>query len=129
MKKLLDKLFSRLGYVPKSPKPTFNFGVYTVYQEKINELYTELEVYKKLSAEKNEQLPEMLMLAEVRIESLRRENQHLYRRLKHHNILWSDDTMPYVIPYDEEFFTQLEKDALWKSSTAKKSKKSKMQEN
>ena len=129
MQKLIDKFFKRLGYIPKPMKPTFDLDVYTVYKEKINELHNELEGYKRFAYEKNEQLPEMLRLAEIRIESLRKENNYLYNRLKEHNLLWNDASQPYILPYDEEFFDQLEKEAIWKSSTAKKSKKSKKQEN
>jgi hypothetical protein len=102
--------------------------VYTVYKEKISKLESELEYYKKFAKEKNNQLPEMLMLAEVRIESLKKENIHLYKRLQAHNLLWNDDTMPYILPYGEEFVDQLNQESLWTSSIAKKSKKSKKQE-
>lgn len=125
MTNLLDKILSKLGYVPRPEKPTFSIDVYNVYKEKIYELEKQLAYYKHFAEEKNGQLPEMLMLAEVRINSLRKENSHLYSRLKEHNLLWNDDSMPYILPYDEEFFDQLEQDLTWKSSTAKKSKKSK----
>ena len=49
MKKLLDKFFKRLGYVPEPTKPTFSIDVYTVYKEKINELHNESEYYKKFA--------------------------------------------------------------------------------
>jgi hypothetical protein len=129
MKKLLNKFFKRLGYVPEPTKPIFSLDVYTVYKEKINELHNESEYYKKFAYEKNEQLPELLKLAEIRIDALRKENNYLYSRLKEHNLLWNDASQPYILPYDEEFFDQLEKEAIWKSSTAKKSKKSRKQEN
>lgn len=125
MKKLINKFFKRLGYIPEPSKPVFNLDVYAVYKEKINELHNELEGYKKFAYETNGQLPELLKLAEIRIESLRKENHYLYSRLKEHNLLWNDASRPYILPYDEEFFDQLEKEAIWKSSTAKKSKKSK----
>ena len=129
MKKLIDKFFSRLGYIPRPLKPSFNLDVYSVYKEKILYLQDELEGYKKLAHEKNGQLPEQLRLAEIRIDALRKENDYLYSRLRDHNLLWNDDSRPYVLPYNEEFFDKLEKETVWKLSTAKKSKKLKKQEN
>jgi hypothetical protein len=128
MKKLINKILNKLGYIPKPEKPTFSMDVYAVYKEKISKLEAELEYYKKFAVEKNAQLPEMLMLAEVRIESLKKENHHLYKRLHEHNLLWNDDTMPYVLPYGEEFLDQLNQESIWTSSMSKKSKKSKKQE-
>ena len=128
MKKLIHKIINKLGYIPKPERPTFSMDVYTVYKERISKLESELEYYKKFAVEKNEQLPEMLMLAEVRIGSLRKENDHLYKRLHAHNLLWNDDTKPYVLPYGEEFLDQLNQESTWTLSTAKKSKKSKKQE-
>lgn len=125
---LIDKFFARLGYIPKPAKPSFSLDVYTVYKEKILHLQDELEGYKKLAIEKNGQLPELLRLAEIRIEALRKENDYLYARLRDHNLLWNDDSRPYVLPYNDEFFDKLEKETVWKSSIAKKSKKSKKQE-
>lgn len=124
MNKLLDKLAAKLGYIPKPERPSFNIDVYTVYKEKILQIQDELEGYKQLARDTHGQLPEQLRLAELRIDALRKENDYLYGRLRDHNLLWNDDSRPYVLPYNDEFFDKLEKETVWKSSTAKKSKKS-----
>lgn len=110
MKKLINKILKKLGYVPTPKVPVFEYDVYKVYMDRIEQLKEELEWYKNAAADKHGQLPELLALATTRIESLNKENKRLYRRLKEHNLLWNDDTMPYILPYDEDFLNQLHKD-------------------
>jgi len=110
MKKLINKILKKLGYVPAPKVPVFEYDVYKVYIDRIEQLKEELEWYKNAAADEHGQLPELLALATTRIESLSKENKRLYRRLKEHNLLWNDDTMPYILPYDEDFLNQLHKD-------------------
>lgn len=110
MKTLITKILKRFGYVPAPKVPVFEYDVYKVYVERIEKLKEELEYYKNMAANEHGQLPELLMLATNRIDSLSKENLRLYKRLKEHNLLWNDDTMPYILPYDDDFFAQLDKE-------------------
>jgi hypothetical protein len=124
MKKSINKILLWLGYVPKPRIPVFEYNVYQVYQDRIADLKNQVDLYKNMAADELGQLPELLMLAHARIDSLTKENKRLYLRLKENNLLWNDDTLPYVVPYDEEFFNQLNQDTTCKLSTVKKSRKS-----
>ncbi len=110
MKKLINKILKKFGYVPTPKIPVFEYDVYKVYMDRIEQLKEELEFYKNMAEDEHGQLPELLMLATNRMESLSKENKRLYRRLKEHDLLWNDDTMPYILPYDEDFLNQLHKD-------------------
>jgi hypothetical protein len=109
MKKLFNKILKKLGYVPTPKIPVFEYNVYKVYMDRIEQLKEELEFYKNMAEDEHGQLPELLAIATARIESLSKENKRLYKRLKDNNLLWNDETIPYIPPYDEDFLNQLYK--------------------
>lgn len=109
MKKLFNKILKKLGYVPTPKIPVFEYNVYKVYMDRIEQLKEKLEFYKNMAEDEHGQLPELLAVATTRIESLSKENKRLYKRLKDNNLLWNDETMPYIPPYDEDFLNQLYK--------------------
>ena len=109
MKKLFNKILKKLGYVPTPKIPVFEYNVYKVYMDRIEQLKEKLEFYKNMAEDEHGHLPELLAVATTRIESLSKENKRLYKRLKDNNLLWNDETMPYIPPYDEDFLNQLYK--------------------